>query len=88
MSRPEAGPAKYTIPRDGIRRLAVVARAVGGHVEVVSLREGEIPEALARALELATREPRPPLEPPVEASLVAALVATAVHATAEKGSAS
>jgi hypothetical protein len=66
----------------------VVARAMGSHVKAVPLRERDIPKALARALELATREPRPPLEPPVEASLVAALVATAVHATAVKGSAS
>jgi glycosyltransferase involved in cell wall biosynthesis len=57
----------------------VVARAMGGHVKAVPLRETDIPEALARALEFATREPRPPLEPPVEALRAAALAASSVE---------
>jgi glycosyltransferase involved in cell wall biosynthesis len=55
-----------------------VARALGGHLEAVSIRENDIPEALARALEFATREPRPASEPRVKASLFAALAARAV----------
>jgi glycosyltransferase involved in cell wall biosynthesis len=59
----------------------VVARAVGGQVEAVSLHERDIPEALARALELTAREPPAALEASREVSLIAVLAATAKAAS-------
>jgi glycosyltransferase involved in cell wall biosynthesis len=57
----------------------VVARAVGGHVEAVSLGERDVPGALARALEFETRKAAPAFEPRVETSLAATLAAAAVE---------
>jgi Uma2 family endonuclease len=42
MSRPEAGPAKYTIPRDGIDQVEVFREpSAEGYREVRVLRRGE-----------------------------------------------